>query len=438
MKTKTTFCALALLAMLFAVQASAEARNYRPHATTVHQLANLAEVVVTAQLDRVENVQLTEVGLDAAKHKRLDDGAWQDGEDYIRREGVLTVSNVLKGNAALTGTELRFVSMRQLKLAAYDADLREGAAIYFLARREDGRYYVISDERGTVSAQESSGNLSSTESYVAGYMASGEIDVLAIDRMLDAITLDGSRLSVDCCLELSWHHESYAPAMNAEQRQRILDLCKLSKVGGEERNQLLTAAGRHPAEGALQGLLEVMLGDSSWSTTSLASMSLEYVDRGLAIARLLEEYELATTTETKMVIVRSLGLIRPKADHDGPAVRNDTLQLVNELLVAGTDKNLLREALIASRDLRSGTAHLANLKKLIDERDTNGLGDAEVKAAIIALCAARTGGDFDSEPIEKDYLKALAASDPLLKQVVESAGKFPFTSLIQGADGKGH
>ena len=435
MKTKTTFCALALLAMLFAVQASAEARNYRPHATTVQKLADTAEVIVVAQLDRVENVQLTEVGLDAAKHKRINDGAWQDGEDYVRREAVLSVNSVIKGDSSLAGAEFRFVSMRQLKLAAYDTDLRNGEAVYFLARREDGRHIVLSDERGTLSPGEASaGELSAPVAFIKDHVANGSNNTAGITRMLDAILLDGSRLSVDCAMELSWHHESYAPAMNAEQRQRILDLCKLSQPGSAERVQLITAAGRHPAEGALEGLLEVMLGDTSWTTTSLASMSLEYVDRGAAIVRLLAEYELATDNTVKMVIIRSLGLIRPKADHDGAALRNDTLQIVNELLVAGTDGDLLREALIASRDLRSGSAHIENLKSLIDNRETNGLADAEVKAAVIALCAART----DGEAIEKDYLKELADSDPLLKQVVASAGKFPYTTLILGADGKGH
>lgn len=434
MKTKTTFVALAALAILFAAQASAEARGYRPHATTVQQLANNAEIVVAAQLDRVEDVKLNEAGPDAARFKRINDGSWQDGEAYIRREGVLKVNTVLKGSADLAGTELRFVSMRQLKLASYDADLRNGEAIYFLARREDGRRVVLSDERGTVSLDEAAGDLNPVVSFINSHLSQGSTDEAGISRMLNAIALDGSRLSVDCAMELSWHHESYAAAMNAEQRQRILDLLKLSQPGSAERVQLLTAAGRHPADGALEGLLEVMLADADWSTTSLASMSLEYVDRGAAIGRLLEEYALATDTTVKMVLVRSLGLIRPKADHDGPALRNDTLQIVNELLVAGTDKNLLREALIASRDLRSGSSHIANLKKLIDERETNGLTDSEIKAAVIALCAART----DGEPIEKDYLKALAESDPVLKQVVESAGKFPYTTLIEGADGKGH
>jgi hypothetical protein len=439
MKTKTLFCALALLATIIAGQASAEARGYSPHRTTVQQLTENAEIVVVGTLDRVENITLAEVGRDAAVHKRLNDGSFQDGEDYVRREAVLKVNTVLKGNAT-AGSELTFVSMRQLKLAAYDADLRTGEAIYFIsARQEDGRYAVHSDERGTVSAAEVGGDLNTAIDYIRQQIEQGITSPLAIERMLNAITLDGSRLSVDSATELSWHHEAYVPAITTLQRDRILDLCKLSTPGSEERNQLITAAGRHPAENALDGLMSIMLTDSNWSTTSLASMSLEYVNRGNAITRLLSEYELATTDTTRMVIVRSLGLIRPKADHDGADARMRTLELVKGLLKPTTNKDLLREALIASRDLRSGNAHIADLKELIDNRDDNALTESEVKAAIVALAAARTvDANGKVTVIEESYLKSLAKADQLLAQYVDSALIFPYTSLIEGADGKGH
>lgn len=438
MKTKTLFCALTLLATIVAVEATAEAQNYLPYLNTVQQMANGAEVIVVGQLNSVENVKLTEVGLDAAKHKRINDGSRQDGEDYVRREAVLRVNSVIKGGAT-AGQDLRFVSVRQLKLDAYDADLRNGEAIYFLKSREDGLYVVMSDERGTVSAAESNGDLNTAIAFVKDQVAMAELSPLTIDRMLNAITLDGSRLSVDCTIELSWQHESYAEVMTAEQRTRILDLCKLSAPGTEERNQLLTAAGRHPAEGALEGLLEVMFTDPSWSTSSLGAMSLEYVDRGMAISRLLAEYELATGNSKRMVIVRALGLIRPKLDYDGAEPRNRTLDLVKGLLKADTDKDLLREALIASRDLRSQSAHVAQLKDLLDNRETNGLGEDEVKATIIALAAARTtDAEGNTTILAQDYLVALGEADAVLNQTVVAALKLPFTTLVVGADGKGH
>lgn len=441
MKTKLTFCALALLGTMIAAEVGAQ--NHQPHRTTVHKLADLAQVVVVAELDRVESVELAEEGLDAAKHKRINDGSFQDGEPYIRRDGILKVNTVLKGDVQ-TGAELRFVSIRQLKHDAYADSLKNGEAVWFLHRRHaDGRFIVIADERGTVTPAQTGGELDGAVTFIKNHLNDGSAHEQGIKAMLDAIALDGSRLSVDCALELSWFHQTYADSMTEPQRQQILNLMKLSPVGSAERNQLITAVGRHKPEGAFLGLLEVMLNDSNWSTTSLASMSLEYVDRGEAINALLSEWQSATDKDTKIVIVRSLGLIRPKADHDGETVRDATLDLVGGLLVPGTDHDLLREALIASRDLRSGDAHVEALKELIDNRESNGLGDAEVKAAVIALGAARkiipnpTGPDFKPALAEK-YLKELGESDPVLKQVVDSALKFPYTTLILGADGKGH
>ncbi|MCL4729565.1 MAG: hypothetical protein KJ044_03890, partial [Planctomycetes bacterium] len=279
--------------------------------------------------------------------------------------------------------------------------------------------------------------------FVRGYLAA-PAKAAFLNKMMDAIDLKGGRLSVDACVELAWNHEDYSGAMTEEQRQRVLALARLSKPGSEERNELITAVGRHKPEGGFDALMEIMLGDHAWSTTSLASMSLEYIDRGAAIVRLLQEWDAATDNGVRTVIVRSLGLIRPKADHDGPELRNRTLQIVGSLLVAGTEKGLLREALIASRDLRSEGVHMAALKTLIDERAINGLSDVEVKGAVVALAAARKvikgeGKNPDTVVVlAKDYLQALGNSDPVLKQVVDAAVKFPFTTLIAGADGLGH
>jgi hypothetical protein len=443
MKTKTMFCALALLATVAASGLAAEASNYVPHRTTVVDLSDNAEIVVVAKLERVEDVALTEVGLDSQRYKDVDNGKTRGGQDYIRREAVLTIREVIKGNAQ-AGTELRFVSMRQLKYANYDADLKNGDCLFFLSRRsEDSRLVVLQDERGTVSAAEVGGDLNRAVDFVRGHLDNGSTSAAGVQRMIQAITLSGDRLSVDCAMELSWSHTQYAPNMTEEQRQSLQTLMTASPVGSEERNQLITAVGRHKPEGALQSLLALMFADSNWGTTSLASMSLEYVDRGAAISALLAEWPNANDDTRKMVIVRSLGLIRPKAGHDGVTVRQATLDLVGSLLVAGTSSDLLREALIASRDLRAEDAHINALKKLIDERATNGLKDADVKAAIIALAAARkvvvnqSGPDAEAV-LARKYLEDLGAADPLLKQVVDVALKTPWTTLILGADGRGH
>lgn len=442
MKTKTLFCALTLVAGAFAATAQAEARNYLPYKTTALRLADMAQTIVTGRLVRVENVALNEAGIDAGRHARKDNGQWQDGVANIRREAVIQVSDVLKGSVA-AGGELRVVSMRQLQFGAYDEDLRTGDALYFIhARPEDGRNIVIMDERGTISGPEVNNNLAVGVDFIRNYLGSAGKAAFA-GKLLEAVDLKGGRLSVDACIELSWNHEDYAP-LAEERKQQIMALARLSRVGSSERNELITAIGRHKPEGGFEALMEIMLADGNWSTTSLASMSLEYIDRGAAIVRLLQEWDAAQSDAVRTVIVRSLGLIRPKADHDGPELRNRTLQIVGGLLVPGTEKNLLREALIASRDLRSEGAHLNALKTLINDREINGLTDLEVKGAIVALAAARkvTKGEGKNPDtvtvLAKDYLESLGNTDPVLKQVVESALKFPYTTLIAGADGKGH
>jgi len=442
MKTATQLSVLALLSCVLASGLNAEARGYLAYKTTAVRLADQAQVIVSGTLLRVENVQISETGIDAARHRRIGDGAWQDGESGIRREAVLSVNEVLKGTAEL-GSELRFVSIRQLQFEAYDADLREGDAVYFLhARPEDQRLIVLSEERGTISKPESNGNVAIAADYVRAYLAAGSKGAW-LDKLVNAIDLKAGRLSVDGCIELSWNHEDYQTAMTETVRQQIASLARLSKSGTRERNELLTAIGRFKPEGGLDTLLDIMLSDPHWSTTSLASMSLEYIDRGQAIGRLHQAWESAQSDATRMVIVRSLGLIRPKVGHDGPALRDRTLEIVASQLDAHKDKALLRESLIASRDLRSEGAHLKLLKKLIDERHSNGLGSSEIQAAIVALAAARkiehnaTGPDAVTV-LEKDYLIALGNSDPVLKQTVVAALKTPYTTLIKGADGKGH
>lgn len=437
MKTTSLFSA-ALLATVVAAGLDANTRqpNYLPHRTTAVRMADTAATVVVGKLLRVDDVQVAAGGLDAARHRRINDGTWQDGVDGIRREAVLRVSEVLKGDATVGG-ELRFVSIRQLQFAAYPEALRGGEAVYFLhPRPEDSRNVVLTDERGTISGDAAAG-------FVRGYLAAGSKGAF-IDKLLDAVDLRAGRLSVDACIELSWNHADYAAAMTPEQKQRLSALLRLSKPETPERNELLTAVGRHKPDGCGEVLYEALTGDANWGTTALACNALEESgNRGYAIQRLLSDWETADSEAAKTIIVRSLGLIRPKADYDGPELRTRTLEVVRSQLVSTTPKALLREALIASRDLRAGSAHVSALKSLIDQRAENGLSLAEVHGAIVALAAAREHG-FEvaalarTAMLEAKYLADLAAADPELKQYIDAAIEFPWTTLIVGADNRGH
>jgi hypothetical protein len=437
MKIKATFCAVAVLAVAFAATASAQARNYIPRTTTVQSLCDLAEVIVVARLDRVEDVQLDVVGPDAQRWPRRHEGRLQDGEDFVRRDGILAVEQVLKGNA---GAELRFVSMRQLRLPAYMENLRTEPAVWYLARRPgDNRLIPIMDERGTFSVSDVNGNFSEAVDFVRDHLA-GKV---GIDRMLDAIDMKGGRLSVDCALELSWNFDKFEDIITEEQRQRIVSMAHASPVGSKERNELITAIGRYKPEGGLNALFSIMLTDHSWPTSSLASWCLMEIDRRGAIARLLDEWDNAgDDVGRRTVIVRVLGQMRPKADFDGPELRSRALEIVGSVFVASEDKNLMREGMIASRNMSPEQEHVEALKKLIDERDTNGLTEAEIKGAIVALAAARktvvgTTG-IQQAVYARAYLENLAEVDPFWEQVISPALKFPWVILIEGADGRGH
>ncbi len=445
MKIKTSICAVALLAVSMAGTAAAEVRNVVSYRTTIQRISEYAQIVVVGKLDRVENVQLAEVGPDAAQWPRRHEGKTQDGENNVRRDGILTVQQVLKGEA---GNELRFVSIRQLKFENYDEDLRTENAVWFLAKRPgDDRLIVLAEERGAITGSDVNGNFTNAVDFVRDHLAGNA----GIDRMLDAIDLKGGRLSIDCALDLSWYPEHYTEAMTETQKQRIVSLANLSPVGSRERNELITCIGRYKPEGGHNALMTLVLNDHNWSTTSLGCWALEEIDRGAAIRALIAEWPNAKDDKGRQTaIVRALGLIRPKAEgalgwapgHDTTEQRTQTLEIVGGLLNSGTDKTLLREALIASRDLRTEQEHIPALKKLIDERETNGLGDAEIKAAIIALAAARkivkieTG--YAQAIYAREYLNELAEADPILGQVIKPALLTPWTMLITGADGRGH
>jgi hypothetical protein len=307
MKIKTTFCAVALLAVALAHDASAEVRNVVSYMTTVQRISEFAQTVVVAKLDRVENVQLAEVGIDAARWPRRGDGKAQDGENNVRRDGILKIEQVLKG-AAVVGGEMRFVSIRQLKFENYDNDLRTESAVWFLApRTEDGLQTVLAEERGAISGSDVNGNFTQAVDFVRDHLAGNA----GVSRMLDSIDFQGGRLSIDCALELSWYPEKYNE-MNEEMRQRIVSLAQQSPRGSRERNELITCIGRYKPEGGSNALFDIVLNDDNWSTTSLGCWALEEIDRTGTIARFIDEWPNATNDKSRqMVIVRALGLMRP-------------------------------------------------------------------------------------------------------------------------------
>lgn len=449
MKTLSSFCALALAAGLisgvFASQASAKGMHFaHPMDTTVLRLADKAAVVVVGRLTGVENITLDEPGRDGAFYKRVGDGSQQDGDPNVLRMGVLRVNETLKGASHVQDGEIRFVSIRQLQYGAYSSTLKDGNALYFLAQRQDGRLAVLSDERGIVSAPAAGGVLLPTVDFVRAYVDASALSMGARfsamrTQIMAAIQLNGSRLSVDCATELSWNFEDYAAILTVQDKQTLVQLALTSPVGSPERPELITTLGRYKPDGATDALFTLLYSDISFSTTSLCAWALEMNDRIGSLSRMLEEYH-TLSDDAKLATIRALGLIRPKDYHDGADIRNSALALVGGLLVHTTPEPLLREALIASRDMRSGSAHVESLKNLIDNRATNGVSEHVLKGAIVALGAARivnfdVEGNNHDQLYAEEYLLNLQKTAPELKQIVTSALKTPWTTLVTGADG---
>ncbi|MCC6574218.1 MAG: hypothetical protein IT462_10545 [Planctomycetes bacterium] len=450
MKTLSSFCALTLAVGLLSGAASsvvsAKAMNFStPAETTVLRLADQAEVIVVGRMTGVENTALAEPGVEGTFYKRIGDGSQQDGDPMVLRQGVLRVSETLKGDSHVpSSNEIRFISIRQLQYAAYDSGLKDGNAIYFLDVRTDGKLAIVANERGIVTPGDVGGLLLPATDFMRSYVMTSAANMNGRfsnmrTQMMSAIRLDGSRLSVDCVTELSTNFNDYANILTPQDKATLVQLMLSSAAGSVERPELIVTMGRYKPQGASDALFTILLSDTNYSTSALCCWSLEQNDRLGALGRMTEEYGTATDNG-KLAIVRAIGLIRPKLGYDGEGIRNGALNLIGSLLTSTTPDALLKEALIASRDLRSGNAHIAALKDLINNRATNGISKDAVRGAIIALAAARientdVEGNNHDQVFAEDYLLELGNTVPDLKQIVTSALKTPWTTLITDCDG---
>lgn len=438
MKTKLALCAVAMLASVFAAAASAKPTAYIPHQSTVVRLSQQADVIVVGKLARTENVSLTEQGKDYAEFPNKGNPAVADGQPNIRREAVITVSQTLKGEGIAAGSELRVVSIRQLQFDSYDADIKGGEAVWFAARRADGTLMVLSQERGAITAEANGGDLNGAIDFTRACVNAGTNTASLKDALLSGIKLNGSRLSTDACTEFSWHHNDYRPVLTAADAQFLMGAAKKAKPGSDERIELITTIGRYKPDGALNELLAMIVNDGTFTTTSIAAWAMEEVDRKVAVDMLNASFDGAALSQ-QMLVVRALGLIHPKSWHEGEAARTTAVNCVKTLLASG-DETCVREALIAGRNMWAGGELADTLKAMIDSRATNGLSEDALKGAIIVLATHRTKTTQAEGVVEavhqRAYLNNLALQDPALKQVVDCAILFPYTSLITDAEGR--
>lgn len=442
MKTKLAFLAVALLAGVFSASASAKPTVYIPHQSTVVRLSDQASAIVVGRLVRTENVALSVEGRDFAEFPAKGHPARADGQAFVRREAVIQVSQTLKGAEYVAGGELRVVSIRQIQFDNYDDDLKSGEAVWFAARRDDGCLMVLSQERGAISAQANGGNLNAVIDFTRNCLLAAQNPATRFATLkgllLQAIRLDGSRLSVDACVEFSWHHNDYRSFVTAADSQRLLVAAKNATPGTDERVELITTVGRYKPDGAMEDLLAMIVNDGTFTTTSIAAWAMEEIDRKTAVDMLNASFEGAPLNQ-KMLVVRALGLIHPKDWHEGEAARSAAINCVKYLLNSG-DEACIREALIAGRNMWAGKELADTLKSMIDNRAHNGLTEDALKGCIIVLATHRTKTTQNEGVVEavhqRAYLNNLAVQDPALKQVVDCAILFPYTSLITDIEGR--
>ena len=440
MKTKLALFALSMLAGVFAAGASAKPTVYIPHQSTVVRLCDQADVVFVGKLNRTENVSIGTQGIDFAEYPAKGDPKRADGQPFVRREAVINVSQTLKGE--ISGSEARVVSIRQMQFDNYDADLKSGDAIYFAFRRADGCLVIHSQERGTISAEANGGDLNGAIDFTRRYLTASHTPATRFaaikDALLASIKLNGSRLSVDAALEFSWHSEDYKSLLTAADTQALMNAAKSALPGTDERIELITTIGRYKPDGAMNELLGMVMGDGTFTTSSIAAWAMEEIDRKGAVDMLNASFDGATLNQ-QMLIVRALGLIHPKDWFEGEAARTTACNHVITLLNSG-DETCVREALIAGRQMWAGKELSATLKDMIDNRAQNGLTDEALKGAIVVLATYRSKVTQQQGVVEvvheKAYLNNLSLQDPAFKQVVDCAILFPYTSLITDIEGR--
>ena len=226
--------------------------------------------------------------------------------------------------------------------------------------------------------------------------------------------------------------------LTAADTQFLMNAAKNAKPGSDERVELITSIGRYKPDGAMEELLAMVLSDATFTTTSIAAWAMEEIDRKGAVNLLNASIDGASLNQ-QMLAVRALGLIHPKDWHEGEAARTASINAVKTLLTSG-DETCVREALIAGRNMWAGKELADTLKALIDNRATNGLSEDSLKGAVIVLATHRTKTTQAEGVVEavhqRAYLNNLALQDPALKQVVDCAILFPYTSLITDAEGR--
>jgi len=427
---KTLFSLAALAVALMGAAPAAAGLGIMPSESTVHRMTERAGAVVKAKIVRVVETPVVGHNFDTVYYR------YNNGNDAVRRDLVLEVTRVIRGENVTTG-EVTIVSLQQREFSQYPASLQVGGeAVLFLWQRDyDGRWEVFGEGRGLLS-RENAGTVEAAERAVDGLMMvrtefEGEMYKPALqDQLLTDLKSGNGRIAADAAIEFGWHSADYINHFSETEKQELLQLLPSTERGSDLRQELITAIGRMQPTGGEQVLVDMIATDSSKSVASLGAWALDQYGRATGASLLVDKYVSLPKADVtgRARLFTALGILRPRDNDAERTQRVRFTDLLKQALATPTSNEVTEEALLAARDMRyTGDELGASLRKIVADYRSGAIFDEIVyKRAIVALAATRN----------------TEAREFLLSLKGEFAGKFdkhielsmqsPFTVLVDG------
>lgn len=405
--------------LLLAPAALQAGRGVMPYHSTLRIMTMGSHAFVKARLGGVMDRPAPEENAEVALYRH------NNPNPLVRRDARLIVSEVLRNSSGQTiGTgDLNVVSLQQRVFAQYPASLQQGEeGLFALEYREsDGLWRIVGEYRGVITAEESPDGLTPIEDearWIIGLYNQHEAtygnEPVALfaslqDHMMGLVTLDGSRLSVDVLYEFSSHHNNYDAHFTGAEKAQLLSLLPLTSAGGIERQRMLHTFGFVKPEGGQQPIVDVIASDASTSTAAVGSWTLEKYGRASSLDMLLDKYAEKETeagywegeeeyyegtppTVSCARLIQAMRLISPQSFMPGEAApRTLFLSILRRTLSPTSDPEILKESLLAARNLRCSDGELdTELKALVNDFHSGLVDESVYKRVIVAFAAART------------------------------------------------
>lgn len=380
-------------------QALSAGYGVMPQESTFRKLAEYAPVVVKARLLEVVDSPFISTNNDQNADVLL--YRYNNGDENVRRDAKIEVTSVLQGDVQPGVMEI--VSMMQMKLEQYPAELRSGQeAVFYLTKRAfDGRWEVLGEARGLLDPASSGGSIEDAEMTVqhvisintqhAGNVAARRAAMQ--DQLMNTLRFTSGRLANDALIEFGYNWDEFQAYFSSTEKQELLDLLLESPAGSEYRRNLLVAIGRIKPAGAEPTIVNMIATDESPRIATIGSWALEQYGRGaganLLLNRLMSTARSNVTSRAR--VIQALGIMRPKANRtDEASARVRFTDVLRDSLSATEDANVRREALLAARDMRLTEGELDGaLRQVMVDFSNELVSEEDFKRAIVALAATR-------------------------------------------------